>query len=173
MTMATGRAIAPTQRQVLMQGPLGAILVLPGADTSGRLCVVEHPLAPRTLGSPMHTHRDEDEYSIVIEGVVGARIGDQVVEAGPGGVLVKPRGVPHAFWNPTDEPARLLEIISPSGFENYFAEIGEILAQTPPDLEALGAAAARYALDLDVASVPVLVAAHNLTGSSLDSGADR
>lgn len=135
-----------------------------GADrTGGRLSLVEHPLAPRALGSPMHTHRREDEYSVVLEGRVGAQIGDQVTEAGPGSVLVKPRGVPHAFWNPADQPARLLEIISPAGFELYFAQLAEILsAAGGPDPQALAALTDRYDLDLDLSSIPRLTAAHGL-----------
>lgn len=92
--------------------------MLSGNQTAGQLSVLEHPLAPRALGSPVHTHRNEDEYCVVLEGVVGAQIAEQVIEAGPGAVLVKPRGVPHAFWDPSDQPARLLEIISPAGFEH-------------------------------------------------------
>jgi mannose-6-phosphate isomerase-like protein (cupin superfamily) len=138
-------------------------LLLGGDRAGGRLSLVEHPLAPRALGSPMHTHRREDEYSFVLEGRVGAQIGDQVVEATPGSVLVKPRGVPHAFWNPADEPARLLEIISPAGFEQYFAELGQILASPgEPDRAALASLTSRYDLDLDLASIPRLAAAHGL-----------
>ena len=120
--------VGPADRTTLLQGPLGAVLMLGTERTGGRFSVVEHPLAPRALGSPVHTHRNEDEYSVVLEGVVGAEVGGQVIEAGPGVVLVKPRGVPHAFWNPADEPARLLEIISPAGFEQYFADLAEIFA---------------------------------------------
>ena len=56
---------------------------LAGDRTGGRLSLVEHPLEPRALGSPLHTHRDEDEYSVVLEGQVGAQIGGQTVVAGP------------------------------------------------------------------------------------------
>jgi mannose-6-phosphate isomerase-like protein (cupin superfamily) len=155
--------ITPADRTTLLQGPLGAILMLGGDRTAGSLSLVEHPLQPRALGSPVHTHRDEDEYSVVLEGQVGAQIGEQTVVAGPGTVLVKPRGVPHAFWNPADQPARLLEIISPAGFEGYFAGLGEILAgQGPPDPGRLAELADRYGLDLDLASIPRLAAAHGL-----------
>jgi quercetin dioxygenase-like cupin family protein len=158
-----GSVIAPTAQRTLLQGPIGARLLLPASETDRSLTVVEHPLAPRALGSPVHTHRHEDEYSIVLEGTVGVEIGDKNFEAGPGSVIVKPRGIPHAFWNPTDQPDRLLEIISPAGFESYFAEFGEILGVSgPPDLTALTALAARYGLDLDPASIPRLVAAHGL-----------
>jgi len=99
----------------------------------------------------------------VLEGQVGAQIGEQTVVAGPGTVLVKPRGVPHAFWNPADQPARLLEIISPAGFEGYFAGLGEIFGgQGPPDPGRVAELAGRYGLDLDLSSVPRLAAAHGL-----------
>jgi mannose-6-phosphate isomerase-like protein (cupin superfamily) len=163
MTDRAGSVIPPNGQRKLLEGPLGALLLLPATETDGRLTVVEHPLAPRALGAPVHTHRHEDEYSIVIEGTIGVEIGDKVFEAGPGCVVVKPRGIPHAFWNPTDHPARLLEIISPAGFEGYFGELATILGVGgPPDLAALVALAARYGLDLDPASIPRLVAAHEL-----------
>ena len=159
----SGYVIGHADRTTLVQGPFGAILMLGGDRTAGSLSLVEHPLQPRALGSPMHTHRNEDEYSVVLEGRVGAQIGEQTVVAGPGDVLVKPRGVPHAFWNPADQPARLLEIISPAGFEGYFAGLGEILAgQGPPDPGRLAELADRYGLDLDRASIPRLAAAHGL-----------
>jgi len=66
--------------------------------------LVEHPIDPRSLAAPMHTHRNEDEYSYVLEGVVGVQIGDEVLEGRPGDLIVKPRGVPHAFWNAGDVP---------------------------------------------------------------------
>lgn len=170
MTIEAMHVITPADRRTLLDGPLGAVLMLPGTATGGRLSLVEHPLAPRSLGSPMHTHRDEDEYSFVLEGVVGAQIGDRVVEAGVGSVVVKPRAVPHAFWNPRDEPCRLLEIISPAGFENYFEELAGILAQIPPDVAALTDLARRYNLDLDPTSIPRLVQAHGLSRHALADG---
>ena len=147
----------------LLEGPLGAVLVLPSEATAGQVAVVEHLLAPRALGALVHTHRNEDEYSLVLEGTIGVEIGGETLEAGPGAVVLKPRGIPHAFWNPTDEPARLLELIVPGGFEAYFAELGELLARPgPPDLVALGALAARYDLELDPGSIPRLAEAHGL-----------
>jgi mannose-6-phosphate isomerase-like protein (cupin superfamily) len=152
-----------SSREVLMQGPIGALLLLGPEASNGEFSLVEHPLAPRALGAPVHTHRNEDEYSVVLEGTVGVEIDGESFEAGPGTVVVKPRGIPHAFWNPTDEPARLLELIVPGGFERYFAELGEIMARPgPPDLAALGELAARYELELDPSSIPTLAAEHGL-----------
>ena len=85
--------------------------------------MVEHPLAPRTLAAPPHTHTHEDEYTYVLEGEVGVQVGDDVRVAKPGDLVLKPRGVQHAFWNAGDTPARVLEIISPAPFAEYFAEL--------------------------------------------------
>ena len=72
------------------------------------------------LAAPVHRHAREDEYSYVLEGQVGALLGDEVVVGGPGDLIFKPRGQWHTFWNAGDEPARILEIISPAGFEGFF-----------------------------------------------------
>src|SRR5919202_4395209 len=113
--------------------------------TGGAFSLVEHPLPPRALGAPLHTHRNEDEYSYVLEGRVGVQLGDEVLEAGPGDLVFKPRGVPHASWNAGDEPARLLEIISPAGFDRYFRETARLLAADgPPDVDALADLQRRY-----------------------------
>jgi len=145
---------------------LGVRYLVPGEQTGGRLAVVEHPMPPRSLGAPVHTHAHEDEISYVAEGTVGVQIGDEVYTAGPGAVIVKPRGIPHAFWNAADTPARVLEIITPAGFEGYFREMAAVLADAaggPPDPERAGAVLAKYALDLDFGTVPVLAQRYGLT----------
>jgi mannose-6-phosphate isomerase-like protein (cupin superfamily) len=124
---------------------LGVQFKVEAAQTGGRFSIVEHPIEPRRKITP-HMHRNEDEYSFVIEGVVGARIGDEIVEGGPGTYILKPRNVPHTFWNPTNQPTRLLEIISPAGFENYFRELGQMVDAGTFNLERRAEAAARYEL---------------------------
>lgn len=120
-------------------------------------------MPPRALGSPLHRHTREDEYSYVLEGRVGAQLGDETVYAGTGDVICKPRGQWHAFWNPGDEPARILELISPGGFETYFERLAQIFAAgDPPDPAALAAVAADHALDLDLDSIPRLMQQHGL-----------
>src|SRR5919109_78378 len=89
-----------------------------------------HGLATRLLYA---THANEDEISYVVAGRLGTQVGDDVLVAGPGDTVVKPRGVPHAFWNAGDEPARLLELISPAGFENYFRAVAPLLAAPERD----------------------------------------
>ena len=149
-------------RQVRFQG-FGTRYVVGAEQTGGAFAIVEHDLAPRTLGAPMHTHAREDEISHVTAGRLGVQIGDEVLEAVPGDTVVKPRGIAHAFWNPGDEPVRFLELITPPGFEGYFAELEPILdVQGPPDFAALGAVMARYALAMDMDSMPRLIAEHGL-----------
>src|ERR1051325_7459036 len=106
--------------------------------------LVEHTLPTRALGAPLHSHLHEDEYSYVLEGRLGAQLGDEIVEAGPGELVQKPRGQEHAFWNAGDEQLRFLEIISPGGFAQYFRELAPVLAAG--DHEGVQEIAARYEL---------------------------
>jgi mannose-6-phosphate isomerase-like protein (cupin superfamily) len=132
--------------------------LLQEADTGGGFALLEHTIAPRALGAPLHTHRNEDEYSFVLNGRMGAAVGDETVEAGPGEVVVKPRGVPHAFWSAADEDTSVLEVVSPAGFERYFAEAAPLLSvEGVPDFEALAAIQARYEMKMDPASIGELV----------------
>ena len=117
-------------------------------------------MAPRALAAPLHRHTHEDEYSYVLEGRMGADLGGEVVHAEAGDLVFKPRGQWHAFWNAGDEPCRILEIISPGGFERYFEELVDLRARPTP--EAVAEIAARYGLELDMASVPVLCERHGL-----------
>ncbi len=154
--------LGPGEGRAIDLAGVGVRFMIDAERTGGGFSLVEHPLAPRTLGSPVHTHSREDEYSYVLEGRVGLEIGDDVIETTPGDLVFKPRGVPHAFWNGTDEPARLLEIISPAGFERYFAEAESLFAPGEPDMEALAALSQRYGLAMNFASVPRLATEHGL-----------
>lgn len=139
-------------------GGVGVRHLLSGADAGGRFSLVEHPLQPRELAAPLHLHREEDEFSYVTRGRVGFVLGADVVVAGPGSFVRKPRGQWHTFFNAGDEPAALLEIISPAGFEHYFDELAPLFpADGPPDLDAMVAASERYGLELDFGSIPSLI----------------
>ena len=144
-------------------GGLGVRFMLGGDETGGGFSLVEHPIAPRALAAPVHTHTREDEYSYVLAGRVGVLVGEEELVAGPGDLVRKPRDIPHSFWNAGDEPARVLELISPAGFERYFEELAPLLAGGgAPDVSALGELRARYGLSMDMDSVPVLLERHGL-----------
>jgi quercetin dioxygenase-like cupin family protein len=138
--------VGPDEGDSVALGGLGVVFKLEGFDTGDSFSIVEHPIEPGTL-IPPHTHLHEDEFSYVLFGTVGARVGGQDFELGPGGYLKKPRGISHAFWNAGSEPARLIEIISPAGFEQYFRELAPMLAKGPGlDPAEIEAVAGRYGL---------------------------
>jgi quercetin dioxygenase-like cupin family protein len=137
--------VQPGEGAVGTLGSIGVQFKLWGAQTNGAVSVVEHPFPVGAL-VPAHLHTLEDEYSIVTEGEIGFRSGDREVVLGAGGYLTKPRGEMHAMWNAGPVPARMIEIISPAGFENFFRELSELLTEGPPDREVLAALAARYGI---------------------------
>jgi quercetin dioxygenase-like cupin family protein len=155
-TAPTAHLIAPGDGEIVHVHALGVRFLLEGAATDGRLAIVEHPLPPRALGAPPHTHRHEDEYSFVLEGRLGVQLGRERFTADPGELVVKPRGIEHAFWNASDAPLRILELISPAGFEGYFRELARALADR--DESAQREIIERYELDIDHASIPAFAA---------------
>jgi mannose-6-phosphate isomerase-like protein (cupin superfamily) len=158
MAVTTGaRVLGPSDGHAGFLGSIGVRFMVDG-ETAGRsFSLVEHPMSARALAAPLHRHTREDEYSYVIEGRMGALLGDDVLEAGPGDLVFKPRGEWHTFWNAGDDPCRILEIISPAGFERFFAELVDLGGVAQGDPEVFGALCARYELEMDPASVPGLV----------------
>ncbi len=157
MHTTTARVVGPRDGKAGFLGSIGVRFMLEGDDAGGRFAVVEHPMSPHALAAPLHRHAREDEYSYVVEGRVGALLGEEVVLAGPGDLIFKPRNQWHTFWNAGDEPARLIEIISPAGFEQFFAELVELGGVTQADPQVLAALCERYELEMDPSSVPELV----------------
>src|SRR6478672_6924086 len=120
------KVVPPDNGREGFLGSIGVRFMIDGSDASERLSLVEHPMSPRALAAPLHLHTREDEYSYVLEGRMGALLGDEVVVAGPGDLVHKPRNQWHTFWNAGDEPCRILEIISPAGFEDFFRELSAL-----------------------------------------------
>jgi mannose-6-phosphate isomerase-like protein (cupin superfamily) len=157
VSATAAKILGPSDGKAGFLGSIGVRFMIDGPEAGERFSLVEHPMGPRALAAPMHRHNNEDEYSYVIEGRMGALLGDEHVEAGPGDLVHKPRGQWHTFWNAGDEPARILEIISPAGFERFFAEMVDMGGMANADPEALGDLCRRYALEMDPDSVPGLV----------------
>jgi mannose-6-phosphate isomerase-like protein (cupin superfamily) len=153
--MAT--VIGPSDGKAGFLGSIGVRFMIDGEDAGGDFSLVEHPLSPRALAAPLHRHTREDEYSFVLEGRMGGLLGDEVVEAGPGDLVFKPRDEWHTFWNAGEEPCRILEIIAPAGFEHFFEELvdmGGVLNASPEQMEALSG---RYGLEMQPDTVPELL----------------
>ena len=151
------RIVRPHDGSPGFLGSIGIRFLIDGAESGGGFSLVEHPMSPRALAAPLHRHASEDEYSFVLEGRMGALLGEHVVEAGPGDLVFKPRNQWHTFWNAGDETARILEIISPAGFERYFAELVALGGSRNAAPEALRALGERYALEVQPQSIPGLL----------------
>jgi len=157
MATTTAKVVGPRDGEAGFLGTIGVRFMLDGADAGGRFSVVEHPMSPRALAAPLHRHNREDEYSYVTHGRVGALLGEEVLIGGPGDLIFKPRHQWHTFWNAGDEPARLLEIISPAGFERFFAELVDLGGVTQVDPQTFAELCNRYELEMNVDSVPELL----------------
>jgi mannose-6-phosphate isomerase-like protein (cupin superfamily) len=151
------KVVGPHDGKAGFLGSIGVRFMIDGHETDGGFSLVEHPMSARALAAPLHRHNREDEYSYVLEGQVGALLGDDVLVGGPGDLIFKPRGEWHTFWNAGDEPARLLEIIAPAGFERFFDELVDLGGVAQADPEVMAELCARYELDMDPGSVPELV----------------
>jgi len=135
--------------------------MISGKDSGGGFALVEHLLPPHTLAAPLHRHTREDEYSFVLEGRLGALLGEEEVFADAGYLVFKPRGQWHTFWNAGDVPVRILELISPSGFEECFREMAAIGdALTPENMAEIGA---RYGVEVDFPGTGPIIERHGLS----------
>jgi mannose-6-phosphate isomerase-like protein (cupin superfamily) len=170
-TAAGVKIVGPTDAKEGFLGSIGVRFMLDGPEAGERFSLVEHPMSPRALAAPLHLHTREDEYSFVLEGRMGALLGDDVVEAGPGDLVHKPRNQWHTFWNAGDEPCRILEIISPAGFEQFFHELSDMGGVVAASEEELAALNERYGLQMRPETVPELLERFHLQlGEQLAGG---
>ena len=156
------RVLGPGEGRFGFLGTIGVRFMVDGLESGGGFSLIEHPMSPKALAAPLHRHLREDEYSFVLEGSVGALLGEEVRVGQPGDLIFKPRNQWHTFWNAGDEPARILEIISPAGFEGFFQELDDLGGVTRAEPATLGGLCQRYSLEMDPASVPSLVARFGL-----------
>jgi mannose-6-phosphate isomerase-like protein (cupin superfamily) len=164
------RKLGPAAGKAVDLGSVGVRFMAWSEETGGGFSLVEHPIPPRTLVAPLHRHTNEDEYSFVLEGRMGALLGDDVIYAAAGELAFKPRHQWHTFWNPDDMPCRILEIISPGGFEHFFDELAAVMDRPDFDPAQMGELGARYGLEFDPESVPRLCTEHGLDHPLLHMG---
>lgn len=164
MTSGLGmiRMLGPSEGEhVGRPGVLHDRFLVNGTETEGRFAVVEHLLPPRAIAAPLHRHHHEDEYSFILEGRVGVLIDGEERVGAAGDFVFKPRGQWHTFWNAGDAPARILEIISPGGFEQAFRDLDELGGELTP--EAVAVVGQRYSVDIDFEGTGPVVERHGLT----------
>jgi mannose-6-phosphate isomerase-like protein (cupin superfamily) len=153
------RKLGPRDGHYAELGGCDARFLVWGEESGGGFALVEHPIPPRSLCAPLHRHDGVDEYSFVLEGRMGALLGDEVIYAEASELAFKPRDQWHTFWNAGDTPCRILEIISPAGFEHFFREWDAATKDGTLDPEELGV---RYGIEFDMDSIPRLCAQHGL-----------
>lgn len=156
---------SPNDSDVVTIGEFVTRYLTGSAGEDAAYALVEHTLGPGLLGSPPHRHSREDECTYVLEGTLTVWREGKITTAGPGGVIAKPRGEWHAFWNSGSEPVRFLEVIAPGAFAGYFRELSMIIAAAaggPPDMAALAALAAKYGMEFDFAAMGPLLEEHRL-----------
>jgi quercetin dioxygenase-like cupin family protein len=111
------------------------------SDTGGAYSLTEFTTTGD--GPPPHIHKAEEEAFYVLEGRVNVLIGDKTVTATAGSFLIIPRGVVHTFSKAGNDPAKLLVIISPAGFEQFFQDIDGV-----SDFDTIMSAAQRHNLEI-------------------------
>ena len=114
-------------------------------DTGGAFGLIEQVVPAGFPGPALHIHPEFEETFYVLGGQIALRVGDEACEAGPGTVAMVPRGTPHTFANPSNEPAHMLILVTPGGFERYFEALIEAVRTAggfPPqeEMAVLGAA---------------------------------
>ena len=118
-----GYSVAPGEGEGLWFNGGFGVLKATADQTDGRFAAMEL-LAPKGFASPLHIHRAEDEFFVVLDGEVRVRHGDDIIEAVRGSLVYGPRGVPHAFRVDSEE-ARLLLFFGPAGVEGFFRDGGK------------------------------------------------
>jgi quercetin dioxygenase-like cupin family protein len=165
--LAAGMAMADPAPRLVAPGE-GAVLPFPGHgtrtlshrhDTVSGTVALELTLPPKTFGAPPHVHSHEDEQFYVLEGQVDFLDRGEVVRAEAGSLAIMPRGHLHGFWNDSDAPARLLLVISPGDFGDFFDEVVAEIRRTNADNpqavgEQIAKAAAARGVEIHFDKVP-------------------
>ena len=135
------RAVASAPGEGLHTRAFGTYLIrFTAAVTGGAMGLFEMNL-PAGEGPPLHVHEREDEFFRVLSGRFSFRCGKDAVELGAGGCILLPRRVPHTFLALGEGENRLMCMVTPGGFESFFADVDREQPGTP---EAMAALAARY-----------------------------
>ena len=119
--------------------------ILSPEETGGVMSIV-HSQSPVGSGPPRHAHQNEDEILVMITGSCKVWIDGRERIAGQGESVFIPRGTNHSFKVVGEEPSRHLVILTPGGFEAFFAEMAAGQFRIPEDMPAIEESAARHNL---------------------------
>jgi mannose-6-phosphate isomerase-like protein (cupin superfamily) len=145
---ANARLLGPGEGPSFGTAGTSVVLKAGADDTNGGWTLFEYTAPPNFAGPPPHWHKSFDEGFYVLEGTVRFELDGKSVDVGAGAFAHVPPGVVHRFSNPTDQPARMLGLTVPGGFEKYFEEVGEMMAGStswpPADMTPLVELMAKY-----------------------------
>jgi mannose-6-phosphate isomerase-like protein (cupin superfamily) len=124
--------IQPGAGDAQVVGPSRITFKLGAAAIAGRLSMTEYDVAPNFVAPPvLHWHTKEAWVAYILAGRIAFRLADTTIELGAGGVAMIPPNCPFAWSNPLPEPAKMLCVYTPGGFDTYFRELGAVLAANP------------------------------------------
>jgi quercetin dioxygenase-like cupin family protein len=118
-----------------------------GRDTNGVVSVVESIDLPGG-GPPLHIHHREDETIQLLEGDFEFTVGDQKIIANQGATVFAPRGIAHTYRYLGQKPGKLMCVITPGGFEEFFEEVGALTPQQQSDIPRLLEIAKKFGLEI-------------------------
>ena len=153
--------VPPGGGETIWDGPIGTTVKVSTEATGGALSICEMPVAAGFMVPP-HTHHDTDEWSYVLEGHIGARVGDDEFTAAPGSWILKPRGLMHTFWNAGPAPARILELLTPGRFEHFFRRTVDLASRDELTDDVMDALATEYGTTVSMDWVEDLAARYGL-----------
>ena len=119
--------------------------VLTTADTGGAMSIVD-TVSPPNSGPPRHIHHAEDETFVLLTGDCEFWLDGKTLTRGPGQTVFVQRGKEHTFRVVGDRPSRHLVILTPGGFEGFFADMAQGKFRIPEDMPAIQQSAARHNL---------------------------
>ena len=153
--------VPPDGGEVIWEGPIDTTVKVAASATHHGLSITEMAVAPGYMVPP-HVHSTWDEWSYVLFGRIGARIGDDEFTAEPGSWILKPRGLLHTFWNAGPDPARVIELLTPGRFEGLFREMADLARRDELTDDALDGLATKYDTQVSMDWVPDLAGRYGL-----------
>lgn len=115
------------------------------SETNGVFSAVELVSKPGT-GVSLHVHDNEDELVYVVDGEIEVTLGDRSMKATKGVMALLPRAIPHGYTNVGKTSSRVLDVILPGKFDNYFVEMHNLYLEGEPNSEKADELARKYGI---------------------------
>ncbi len=152
-TKTGGFVMAPDEGQAFWFLNTLTINKVRSDDSQGQLSIVDHRV-PAGFAPPPHIHQASDEALLVLDGEFEGFCGDQAWRAGPGSLVYLPHGIPHGFTVSAAGPGRIIVVVSPGGFDQFVAAVGEpardlrLPEPIPPDPALITQLAAAHGIEI-------------------------